>query len=154
MSMAHDNEVAQPPADTKDAGLPIGDLAQRTGLSPAVLRMWESRYGFPEPRRLASGHRRYTDAEVDLVRQVVRRRDSGIRLVPSSTRRQATRRSLPTWFGVGAPLRQRLSAIGQRGAKPQPGVRSSGWGGSPRSRMRRPRRLGSAGKCAERSDWV
>lgn len=76
MSMDHEQPVAQPLA----AELTIGDLASRTGLSPAVLRMWEARHGFPEPRRLESGHRRYTDGDVDLVRQVLRRKDAGIRL--------------------------------------------------------------------------
>lgn len=61
-------------------GLSIGDLAERTGMAPATLRMWESRHGFPRPRRLESGHRRYDEADVELVRQVVRRRDAGSRL--------------------------------------------------------------------------
>jgi len=60
--------------------LTIGDLARETGLTPAVLRMWETRHGFPTPKRLASGHRRYNDEHVALVRQVLRRRDAGIRL--------------------------------------------------------------------------
>ena len=62
------------------AELTIGDLAARTGVAPATLRMWESRHGFPRPQRLASGHRRYDEHEVDLVRQVIRRRDGGSRL--------------------------------------------------------------------------
>jgi DICT domain-containing protein len=62
------------------AGLSIGDLAVRTGLAPATLRMWEQRHGFPHPKRLASGHRRYDHHDVELVRQVVRRRDAGARL--------------------------------------------------------------------------
>jgi DICT domain-containing protein len=65
---------------TEPPGLSIGDLAERTGLAPATLRMWEARHGFPRPRRLASGHRRYDDHDVDLVRAVLRRRDSGVRL--------------------------------------------------------------------------
>ncbi len=60
--------------------LTIGDLAQRTGLTPAVLRMWETRHGFPAPHRLPSGHRRYSEQQVGLVSQVLRRRDAGIRL--------------------------------------------------------------------------
>jgi MerR family transcriptional regulator, light-induced transcriptional regulator len=60
--------------------LTIGDLAERTGLAPATLRVWESRHGFPRPVRLESGHRRYDERDVDLVRQVLRRRDSGSRL--------------------------------------------------------------------------
>src|SRR3954453_14957608 len=66
----------QPPGQD----LTIGDLARQTGLTPAVLRMWETRHGFPTPRRLASGHRRYAEEDVVLVRQVLRRRDAGIRL--------------------------------------------------------------------------
>ena len=62
------------------ANLTIGDLAARTGVAPATLRVWETRHGFPRPRRLDSGHRRYSEHDVDLVRQVVRRRDSGSRL--------------------------------------------------------------------------
>ena len=67
-------------ADTAPVGLSIGDLAERTGLAPATLRMWEQRHGFPKPHRLESGHRRYHEHEVELVRQVVRRRDAGARL--------------------------------------------------------------------------
>jgi DICT domain-containing protein len=42
--------------------------------------MWESRHGFPRPARLDSGHRRYTDGDVELVKRVIRRRDAGARL--------------------------------------------------------------------------
>lgn len=106
--MDHDPEVAQPPVDpTTDpaaGSLTIGDLAQRTGLTPAVLRMWETRHGFPEPRRLASGHRRYADADVELVRQVLRRRDSGIRLEIAIAEASASR--APTTPSIFAELRR------------------------------------------------
>jgi DICT domain-containing protein len=66
---------------TPDAqGLTIGDLAGRTGLAPATLRAWEARHGFPVPSRRASGHRRYDERDVALVRQVLRRREAGVRL--------------------------------------------------------------------------
>ena len=67
--------VNAPPAD-----LTIGDLAEQTGLTPALLRAWESRHGFPTPTRLTSGHRRYSAADVERVEHVLRRRDAGIRL--------------------------------------------------------------------------
>jgi predicted DNA-binding transcriptional regulator AlpA len=70
---------AQPPLDAV-AGLTIGELARRTGVNVATLRMWESRHGFPRARRLPSGHRRYDEAAVDQVARVVRRRDAGVRL--------------------------------------------------------------------------
>ncbi|MBM7516615.1 DICT sensory domain-containing protein [Nocardioides nitrophenolicus] len=77
--MDHDLDAAQP---REEAGgeLTIGELARRAGVSTAVLRMWESRHGFPTARRLASGHRRYAEAEIDLVRQVLRRKAAGTRL--------------------------------------------------------------------------
>ena len=68
----------QAPSET--SSLTIGDLAQRTGVAPATLRVWESRHGFPRPRRRDSGHRRYDEHDVELVTQVLRRRDSGMRL--------------------------------------------------------------------------
>ena len=70
---------AQPGTDV-EAALTIGDLSERTGVATATLRMWESRHGFPRPDRLESGHRRYAESDIDLVRQVQRRRDAGARL--------------------------------------------------------------------------
>ena len=74
--------TTQPPISTASsaASLTIGDLAHRTGLQPATLRAWETRHGFPCAQRRDSGHRRYAEADVELVRQVIRRRDSGARL--------------------------------------------------------------------------
>jgi DNA-binding transcriptional MerR regulator len=69
-----------PTGDVAASGLTIGDLAERTGLTPATLRMWESRHGFPRPERRDSGHRRYAERDVDLVSRVIRRRDAGVRL--------------------------------------------------------------------------
>ena len=69
-----------PSAQAPESGLTIGELARRTDVSPAVLRMWETRHGFPEPRRLSSGHRRYSENDVALIRQVLRRKEAGIRL--------------------------------------------------------------------------
>ncbi len=50
--------------------LSIGDLAEAAGVSPDTLRMWERRYGRPEPVRLPSGHRRYTRDQVRWLRRV------------------------------------------------------------------------------------
>ena len=67
-------------ASGETRGLTIGDLAQRTGVAPATLRMWERRHGFPVAQRRSSGHRRYDERVVDQVRQVLRRREAGSRL--------------------------------------------------------------------------
>jgi len=58
--------------------LAIKDLAERTGLAAGTIRMWEQRYGFPEPERTASGYRRYTDDDVDALRRVAAYRRVGL----------------------------------------------------------------------------
>jgi len=50
--------------------LSIGELAQATGVSADTIRVWERRYGRPDPVRLESGHRRYTREHVRWLRQV------------------------------------------------------------------------------------
>jgi MerR family transcriptional regulator, light-induced transcriptional regulator len=47
---------------------PIGVVAERTGLSPDVLRVWERRYRAVEPSRAADGQRSYSDADVERLR--------------------------------------------------------------------------------------
>jgi DICT domain-containing protein len=90
-----------PPAQ----GLTIGDLARRTGLTPATLRAWETRHGFPRPQRLESGHRRYDERDVVLVQQVLRRRDAGVRLESAIVEAAAARRTPVA--SVFAELRRR-----------------------------------------------
>lgn len=62
------------------AALSIRDVSRRTGVEPPTLRMWEERHGFPEPERLPSGHRRYSERDVELIHSVVRHRTAGLRL--------------------------------------------------------------------------
>ena len=85
--------------------LTIGDLARRTGLTPAVLRTWETRHGFPVPKRLESGHRRYDESDVALVERVLRRRDAGIRLEVAIA--EAAASTAPETPSVFAELRRR-----------------------------------------------
>jgi DICT domain-containing protein len=40
-------------------GLRISDVADQTGLAAGTIRVWEQRYGFPEPARTPSGYRVY-----------------------------------------------------------------------------------------------
>lgn len=88
-----------------DAALSIGDLAERTGLSTATLRMWETRHGFPVPERLPSGHRRYREADVAAVDHVIRRRDAGTRLETAIS--EALAHAEPSSPSVYAELQQR-----------------------------------------------
>ena len=66
--------------DARYEGFSIGVLASRTGVTPGVLRTWESRFGFPAGRRSPAGHRRFTEADVQRVRDVLEVRDSGVPL--------------------------------------------------------------------------
>lgn len=113
-SMADERGAAQPHDHRPDEVAPqldltIGDLAERTGLSPAVLRMWESRHGFPVPRRMPSGHRRYSEDDVDLVRRVLRRKEAGTRLEVAIA--EAADATAPRATSVFAELRRRHPAL-------------------------------------------
>lgn len=76
-------------------GLTIREFAARTGVPAGTLRMWEERYGFPKPQRLPSGHRRFTDDQVDVVRAVVGARDSGLSLPAAIERATGSPREAP-----------------------------------------------------------
>ena len=56
------------------------EMSARSGISEATLRMWEIRHGFPQPRRVSSGHRRYSEQDLARVRAVVRGRARGLSL--------------------------------------------------------------------------
>lgn len=77
-------------------GLTIREFAARTGVPAGTLRMWEERYGFPKPQRLPSGHRRFTDDQVDLVRAVVGARDAGLSLPAAIERAAGAPRESPS----------------------------------------------------------
>lgn len=68
------------------ASVSIGELAELTGVAVATLRAWETRYGFPAPRRSAGGQRRYSRHEVDRVARVVRARTAGLSLEAAISR--------------------------------------------------------------------
>jgi DICT domain-containing protein len=59
-------------------GLAIKDVAERTGLAAQTIRMWEQRYGFPEPGRTPSGYRIYTEGDVETLKRVVAFRRRGL----------------------------------------------------------------------------
>jgi MerR family transcriptional regulator, light-induced transcriptional regulator len=51
--------------------------AQRTGLSPHVIRIWEKRYGVVEPGRTDTNRRRYTEAEIERLALLRRATEAG-----------------------------------------------------------------------------
>lgn len=57
----------------------IAAVERATGLSKDTLRVWERRYGFPQPERDAAGDRAYPADQVDRLRVIRRLMDGGHR---------------------------------------------------------------------------
>src|SRR3954454_20336896 len=53
-------------------------MAARTGIAAGTIRMWEQRYGFPEPQRTGSGYRVYSEEDVEALRRVLAYRQRGL----------------------------------------------------------------------------
>ena len=69
-----------PLPDEYDAagGYPIGMVATLTGLPVDVIRVWERRYGLPQPARSVGGHRLYRPRDVALLRRAAALRAQGL----------------------------------------------------------------------------
>jgi DICT domain-containing protein len=67
-------------------GLAIKAVAERTGIAAATIRMWEQRFGFPEPDRTPAGYRVYTEADVAALKRVLVLRERGLS-VPAALER-------------------------------------------------------------------
>jgi len=91
--------------------LTISDLAERTGVAPTTLRSWESRYGFPVPTRLAGGHRRYSEQDVEAVLEVLRHRAAGLGLEVAVRRATTTSTHSLQSRSVHAELRRRHAEL-------------------------------------------
>jgi MerR family transcriptional regulator, light-induced transcriptional regulator len=59
--------------------LNISAVERETGLSKDVLRIWERRYGFPDPRRDDNADRQYPHEQVAKLRAIKRLMDAGMR---------------------------------------------------------------------------
>ena len=70
--------------------LAIKDVAEQTGIAAGTIRMWEQRYGFPDPQRTASGYRRYGPDDVEALRRVVAYRHRGLSIPAAIERARET----------------------------------------------------------------
>lgn len=70
---------------TAEKKLSIGAIARAAGIPEATLRTWERRYGFPEPIRLPSGHRRYSSSVVPKLKLIAAAKDLGLQPSDSSS---------------------------------------------------------------------
>jgi DNA-binding transcriptional MerR regulator len=65
----------------------IASVERETGISKETLRIWERRYGFPQPERTGDGIRSYSDEDIVKLRLTKRLLDRGLRageIVPKS----------------------------------------------------------------------
>ncbi len=90
-------------------GLTISEIEERTGVQASTLRIWEVRHGFPEPRRLVSGHRRYSERDCEVVRRVLEHRAAGLSLGAAIERvRSSQAQPEPSVYGALRRLRPDL----------------------------------------------
>ena len=78
-------------AGKADNYLNINEASQACGLSPSVLRIWELRYGWPNPRRKANGYRSYSPHLVEDLKRIAQLIDEGTPI------RQLIVDGLPQW---------------------------------------------------------
>jgi DICT domain-containing protein len=81
--------------------LSISQVAEQTGLAPGTIRIWEQRFGFPEPRHAPSGHRVYTPEDVRKLRRVVAYRRHGFSMAAAVelARAGSATTDLPSIYG-------------------------------------------------------
>lgn len=93
-------------------GYPIGMVATLTGLPPDIIRVWERRYGLPQPARSAGGHRLYSPRDVALLRRAAALRAQGLTAAAAcaQARRDAPRAPSGPEPSVGSAQTARLSA--------------------------------------------
>lgn len=57
---------------------PIREVSRLTGVNPVTLRAWERRYGLIQPTRTDSGHRLYSQADIEAVRSILAWLERGV----------------------------------------------------------------------------
>ena len=97
-----------PTVPAANAELTTAQLAERTGLQAATLRVWERRHGFPDPTRRPGGHRRYSELDVEAVLEVLSLRGQGLSLSAAIER---ARRPAAQPASVFAGLRRRRPEV-------------------------------------------
>ena len=73
-------------------GLRIGEFARRVGVSAAVLRAWERRYGLLEPVRSSGGFRLYTAEDAERVGRMQQGLDQGLSAAEAARAARASAR--------------------------------------------------------------
>ena len=67
-----------PEVGEKQPRYPISTVSKLTGVNSVTLRAWERRYGMLNPERTPTGHRLYSNEDVEQIRQIRRLLDQGM----------------------------------------------------------------------------
>jgi DNA-binding transcriptional MerR regulator len=74
------SETSKSNTDNPEALFPIRTVSSLTNVNAITLRAWESRYGLINPIRKSSGHRLYTQSDIDIINRTVGLLDRGMRI--------------------------------------------------------------------------
>lgn len=109
--MTTETRTAPRPTDESEL-FPIRTVASLTGVNAITLRAWERRYGLIRPVRTDSGHRLYTQVDIDTIHQVVALLDKGVAIsqVRHALAGPAASRSRIAEDGPWAGFRERMIA--------------------------------------------
>lgn len=80
----------------EDGRLRIGEFSRRVGVSPELLRAWETRYGLVDPERTPGGLRLYSEEDERRVREMRRQIAAGLSAA------EAARVALRAWAAPGS----------------------------------------------------
>lgn len=58
--------------------LPIREVARITGVNPVTLRAWQRRYGLIKPQRTEKGHRLYSEADINVIQEILYWLEQGV----------------------------------------------------------------------------
>jgi MerR family transcriptional regulator, light-induced transcriptional regulator len=89
-------------------------VVRETGLKPDTLRAWERRYGVPAPQRTDSGHRLYSQHDIDTLKWLLVRQNEGMSIS----------RAVELWHRLQADGLDPLTAAVAPGAQRAPESRS------------------------------
>lgn len=87
-------------------------IVRETGIKPDTLRAWERRYGLPQPTRSPSGHRLYSQSDVETVRWLLARQAEGMRIrqavalwktLEAQAQAPSERQATPSWAAEPFP---------------------------------------------------
>jgi MerR family transcriptional regulator, light-induced transcriptional regulator len=75
----HAGSMSNEQLPTTPLGSSIRVVSNRTGIAAETLRVWERRYGFPNPKRRDGGSRVYTELEITKLKLIANALEAGFR---------------------------------------------------------------------------